>query len=409
MQLKLTAPTTVQVQIELPPSKSISNRALILSSLAGANQWPDNLSDCDDTRVLIRALTEKNEVIDIGAAGTAMRFLTSFLSVKEGTHLLGGTERMKQRPVSVLVDALRQLGADIHYVEKEGYPPLLIRGGKLTGTEISLRGSVSSQYISSLLMIAPLLEKGLIIRLTGTVISRPYIDLTLKLMETYGVYAEWTDTQTLSIPAANYSPVHFTVEPDWSAAAYWYQITALASQAEVKLNGLSAGSWQGDSRVAERFRPLGVETIYTPEGVRLVRHPNLAKRLDYDFTEQPDLAQTFVVTCACLGIPFRFSGLQSLRIKETDRINALIREMGKLGFMLKEESESILSWNGKQGIATRHPAIDTYEDHRMALSFAPTAFRFPALNINNPQVVSKSYPHFWNDLEKAGFILSVPE
>lgn len=409
MQLKLTPPANIQVEIQLPSSKSISNRALILSYLAGANRWPENLSECDDTRVLMQALTENNENIHIGGAGTAMRFLTALLSLQKGNHFLSGTERMKQRPISILVEALRQLGADIRYTEKEGYPPLYIQGTELAGQEIRLEGNTSSQYISALLMIAPLLKEGLTLRLTGNILSRPYIDLTLKMMEVYGVQAEWTDRQTLKVPSGVYRPVSFKVEADWSAASYWYQIAALAPHAEVKLHGLYADSSQGDSQVAELFKPLGVETVYTSSGIYLTGRKPSAEQTEYNLAQQPDLAQTLVVTCVCLGIPFRFSGLQSLRIKETDRIAALIRETRKLGFVLEAENDSVLAWKGKRCAAADSPTIDTYEDHRMALSFAPAAFLFPGLNINNPQVVSKSYPRFWNDLEKAGFILSAQE
>ena len=405
MQIKVTAPAKIHTTIQLPSSKSISNRALIINALGNGTHHPENLSDCDDTRVMIRALNDDKETIDIMAAGTAMRFLTAYLSVTPGTRIITGTERMQQRPIQVLVNALRELGADIEYVANDGFPPLRITGRELRKDTISLPGNVSSQYISALLMIAPVLTNGLTIRLTGDIISRPYINLTLQLMNDFGVRAEWTDDHRLKVEPQAYHSTPFYVESDWSAASYWYQIVALSKEAEVTLPGLFKDSYQGDSQVAGIFRSLGVETIYKDKTVILKKIGKSVERLDYDFINQPDLAQTFVVTCALLNIPFRFSGLQSLKIKETDRMAALITEMRKLGYILHETDGSVLSWEGERCTTEEHPAIDTYEDHRMAMAFAPTCLALPEILINNPQVVSKSYPRYWEDLRQAGFII----
>ena len=405
MQIKVTAPAKIHTTIQLPSSKSISNRALIINALGNGTHHPENLSDCDDTRVMIRALNDDKETIDIMAAGTAMRFLTAYLSVTPGTRIITGTERRQQRPIQVLVNALRELGADIEYVANDGFPPLRITGRELRKDTISLPGNVSSQYISALLMIAPVLTNGLTIRLTGDIISRPYINLTLQLMNDFGVRAEWTDDHRLKVEPQAYHSTPFYVESDWSAASYWYQIVALSKEAEVTLPGLFKDSYQGDSQVAGIFRSLGVETIYKDKTVILKKNGKSVERLDYDFINQPDLAQTFVVTCALLNIPFRFSGLQSLKIKETDRMAALITEMRKLGYILHETDGSVLSWEGERCTTEEHPAIDTYEDHRMAMAFAPTCLALPEILINNPQVVSKSYPRYWEDLRQAGFII----
>ena len=405
MQIKVTAPAKIHTTIQLPSSKSISNRALIINALGNGTHHPENLSDCDDTRVMIRALNDDKETIDIIAAGTTMLFLPAYLSVTPGTRIITGTERMQQRPIQVLVNALRELGADIEYVANDGFPPLRITGRELRKDTISLPGNVSSQYISALLMIAPVLTNGLTIRLTGDIISRPYINLTLQLMNDFGVRAEWTDDHRLKVEPQAYHSTPFYVESDWSAASYWYQIVALSKEAEVTLPGLFKDSYQGDSQVAGIFRSLGVETIYKDKTVILKKNGKSVERLDYDFINQPDLAQTFVVTCALLNIPFRFSGLQSLKIKETDRMAALITEMRKLGYILHETDGSVLSWEGERCTTEEHPAIDTYEDHRMAMAFAPTCLALPEILINNPQVVSKSYPRYWEDLRQAGFII----
>lgn len=410
MQYKITAPERIQATINLPASKSISNRVLMIHALAGGDTLPDNLSDCDDTEVIIRALAAMPYEIDIKAAGTAMRFMTAYLSVTEGKHLLTGTDRMKRRPIAPLVNALRYLGADIRYAGETGFPPLIINGKTLEGGRLEVPGNISSQYISALLMIGPALKEGLELHLMGEIISRPYIDLTLWTMQEFGAEAEWTDMDIITVRPQVYKSHPYLIENDWSASSYWYEMLALqgASGSSIKLKGLTDGSKQGDSVVKYLFSLLGVKTTFDnkeegqPTTVTLTRHRCLLPRLDYDFTGSPDLAQTFVVTCGLLDIPFTFTGLASLKIKETDRIEALKAEMKKLGYLIKDENNNTLRWEGEHCTPSLQP-IDTYEDHRMALAFAPAACRFPGLRINNPGVVSKSYPHYWDDLRKAGF------
>lgn len=372
---------------------------------------PENLSDCDDTKVIIRALSHRPEVIDIKAAGTAMRFMTAYLSVTEGEHTIMGTERMKHRPIGVLVDALRYLGAEIEYAGEKGFPPLRIRGRQLEGGRLEIPGNVSSQYISALLMIAPVLSKGLEMKLTGGIVSRPYIDLTLHLMHQFGVSAEWTDIDSITVKPQPYRQRPYTIENDWTAASYWYEVLALTDElgAKVVLPGMMDGSRQGDSAVRYIFSLLGIKTAFADReadrltDATLTRHSCMLNRMDYDFTNQPDLAQTLIATCPVLGIPFHFTGLGSLRIKETDRIEAMKTEMEKLGYILHADSGTELSWEGDRCEPAAQPVIDTYEDHRMAMSFAPLAIRLGRIGINHPEVVSKSYPHYWNDLRKAGF------
>lgn len=395
----------LRASVQLPASKSISNRALILNALSYSPYDIQNLSDCDDTEVMVKALNSDSRDFDIKAAGTAMRFLTAFLSKIVGEWTITGTERMKNRPIKLLVDALNSLGARIEYMEKEGYPPLRIFGSALQGGEISLAGGVSSQYISALLMIAPLMEKGLTLHLEGNIISRPYINLTLQLMEQFGVKATWNG-QTIKILPQEYKPIRFTVESDWSAASYWYSIMALSKNAEIELLGLFKNSLQGDAAGAKLFAQLGVGTTFTDRGVVLKYNGNAVKKLIYNFVNEPDLAQTFVVTCVLLNIPFRFTGLQSLKIKETDRIEALKTELRKLGYLLTDSNDSILEWNGERCEPEADPIIATYEDHRMAMAFAPAALVLPkGLKVADPEVVTKSYPAYWEDLRKAGFAL----
>lgn len=413
--MKIYPPEDINVLVHLPASKSISNRALIIYALAaggdpcGRSPLPANLSDCDDTAVVIRALRERPQTVDIMAAGTAMRFMTAYLSVTPGTHVITGTERMRHRPIATLVDALRRLGADIDYVGEEGYPPLRITGGRLAGGRIDVPGSVSSQYISALLLIAPMLGRGMQLVLTGSIISRPYIDLTIKVMRDYGAQVEWTAVDTIDVQPVPYKLRPYRIESDWSAASYWYEIMALARGSQIELTGLVDGSLQGDSAVRFLFSALGVKTAFAPAAqgepttVTLRKSTQRLHRLDYDFTGQPDMAQTFVVCCALLDIPFRFTGLSTLKIKETDRIEALKTEMRRIGYVLRDIDGSELLWDGERCRPDEHPVIRTYDDHRMAMAFAPAALRIPGIEIENPQVVSKSYPRFWDDLQAAGF------
>jgi 3-phosphoshikimate 1-carboxyvinyltransferase len=412
MTYKISAPSTIQADIKLPASKSISNRALIISALAEGHTWPENLSDCDDTNVMVSALTPTDNTlaattrtIDIGAAGTAMRFLTAYFSVVPSDVILTGTARMKQRPIGILVDALRYIGADIEYMEAEGYPPLHIRGKELQGGHIDVDARVSSQFISALLMIGPVLRDGLELRMTGFISSRPYIDLTLNVMHSYGAQAEWTDVDTVSVQANAYKATPYTVESDWTAASYWYEILSLTDdyEATVNLSGLRDGSRQGDSVVRYIFSTLGVKTQFLPDGtVKLTRHLRTLPRMDYDFKNSPDLAQTLVATCGALSIPFHFKGLASLRIKESDRMEALKRELAKIGADIHIENNEMSIQAYTKAVASPQP-FATYDDHRMAMAFAPLAIRYGSVCIENPEVVTKSYPDFWDDLRSAGF------
>ena len=413
----LKAPETLDAQVALPASKSISNRVLIINSLAGSTDIPQNLSDCDDTEVTVAALRDKPDVIDIKAAGTAMRFLTAYLAVTPGCHTITGTERMKHRPIKVLVDALRYLGADISYVGEEGFPPLRINGRTLEGGHLSMPGNVSSQYISALLMIAPVLKNGLTLHLEGEIISRPYIDLTLSLMAAYGADAEWSDMSTITVRPKPYVVRPYLIENDWSAASYWYEMMAICGTPDcrVALDGLADGSRQGDSSVRYIFSLLGVNTTFavpksdTPTSVTLRCTGRRLPRLEYDFVNSPDLAQTFVVCCVAMDIKFRFTGLQTLKIKETDRIEALKTELRKFGYVINDVDGRELVWDGERCEPDANPVVSTYDDHRMALAFASLAFKLGQVRIEHPQVVTKSYPSYWDDLRKAGFTVEESE
>jgi len=414
-QYRLTAPSVLNSTIGLPASKSISNRALIIYALSGGRNLPHNLSDCDDTKVIIDALRYMPPTINIKAAGTAMRFMTAYLSVMRGTHILTGTERMKHRPIGILVDALRALGADIKYAGTTGFPPLSITGKSLEGGMLTIPGNVSSQYISALLMIGPMLDNGLTLRLTGDIISRPYIDLTLWTMREFGAQADWATGDVIDVKPQPYQGHDYFIENDWSAASYWYEIMTLNNHrdSEIKLTGLMDGSKQGDSVTRYLFSLLGVKTVFEtkeegiPQTVTLRNNGRSVSKLEYDFVNSPDLAQTFVVTCAAKDIPFRFKGLSTLKIKETDRIEALKKEMRKLGYVLHDVDGKELYWDGERCMPDLTSGIDTYDDHRMALAFAPFACCTEGLIINKPQVVTKSYPRFWDDLTEAGFQIEV--
>jgi 3-phosphoshikimate 1-carboxyvinyltransferase len=402
------APPIIQGDIKLPASKSISNRALILNAMATENStkaalYLNNLAECDDTTVMSKALSSNSNQIDIGAAGTSMRFLTAYFAGMDGEWFITGSERMKNRPIRVLVDALRTLGATIDYTEKEGYPPLRIQGHKLKGGSIEVDGGISSQYISALMMAAPLMEEGLDLRIKGELISKPYFRMTLAMMKAWGAEAQW-DYHRVQIKPQTYKPMDYTVESDWSAASYWYEILSLAEGGEIFLQGLYEESLQGDIRIAEWFDTLGIHSSFEPKGVRLTQIPVAIERFDADLSDQPDLAQTLAVTCILKNIPFCMTGLQSLKIKETDRLKALIDESAKLGFLLTSRQDSILEWTGEKSSMYAAP-IDTYDDHRMAMAFAPVAVAYGIVRINDPEVVSKSYPTFWNDLQKCGFQL----
>ena len=408
MDFLIKAPDKISTTIHLPASKSISNRVLLLNALSADPQEIKHLADCDDTFVMENALRAQQPEIDVKAAGTAMRFLTAYIAGKQGRWTITGTERMRNRPIKILVDALNTLGARIKYADKEGFPPLQIDGCQLEGGEIWLDGGVSSQYISALLMVAPLMTHGIRLHLTGSIISKPYLQMTIRLMNEFGITIKEEEENTFSVHPQSYIPVPFTVESDWSAASYWYEMVALSADAEVILTRLNTDSLQGDAQIVSLFDQLGVETTFTSTGVMIKRKErNMNVPFVHDFTDMPDMAQTFAVTCAMLDIPFYFSGLQSLKIKETDRLAALGTELSKLGFRLNERDGHILQWSGERTECEASPVIQTYDDHRMAMAFAPVAIRNgEGIRIADCEVVSKSYPHFRDDLLKAGFQLT---
>ena len=409
--MKVYPPKRLDAMVALPASKSICNRALVIGALAGEGSRVGNVAHCDDSDVVVRAVRAladgdgDERVIDVMAAGTAMRFLTAFLAVaSRGEHVITGTERMKQRPIAVLVDALRALGADVVYVGKNGFPPLRIVGRALEGGVVSLPGNVSSQYISALLMIGPMMEKGLELKLSGGIISRPYIDMTIGIMRDFGARVEWRGDDTLVVEHGGYVPASYVVESDWSAASYWYEIMALCGDADARvvLSGLRQRSLQGDRGIADVFALLGVATEYVDGAVILTKCDAKLSALDLDMADMPDLAQTLVVTCCMMGLPFRITGLQTLKIKETDRIVALQTELAKLGFMIESKHDSELIWTGARSEPSGVP-VDTYDDHRMAMAFAPATIKLGGIAINNPEVVSKSYPEYWEHLAAVGF------
>jgi len=396
---------TIQGSIKLPASKSISNRALIINALSYSPYPIRNLSDSDDTKVLKAALFSNTNKFDIGHAGTAMRFLTAFLAKVVGEWEITGSERMQQRPIKILVDALTQLGAKIEYLKNDGYPPLKIFGSHLKGQTIELDGSISSQYITALLLIAPTIENGLNLKLNGDVTSKSYIKLTLELMTQFGIRYSW-EGNTIVVPEQNYFPIDFTCEADWSGASYWYEIMALVDQGEIFLENLKLESLQGDADITKWFEPFGVNSAQKDNGVLLTKTKNNhPQRLELDFIENPDVAQTMACLCMAKAIPFHFTGLKTLKIKETDRIAALQNELAKFGAQLYEPAEGELAWDGKLDMEMKDelPMINTYHDHRMALAFAPMALADLKMQIEDPMVVTKSYPGFWNDLKRIGF------
>ena len=391
--------------INLPASKSISNRALIINALSYSPYPIQNLSDSDDTKVLAAALFSNSNKFDIGHAGTAMRFLTAFLAKIVGEWEITGSERMQQRPIAILVDALIQLGAQIEYLGNEGCPPLKILGSHLKGQTIELDGSVSSQYISALLLIAPTIENGLTLKLKGNITSRSYIKLTLELMAKFGIQYRW-DENEIYVPEQKYFALDFTCEADWSGASYWYQIMALVDKGEILLENLLLDSLQGDVNIASWFEQFGVTSTQKTEGVLLTKSKNRQPdKLVLDFIENPDVAQTMVCLCVAKNIPFHFSGLKTLKIKETDRIAALQNELAKFGIRITEPEHGELAWDGSVDMEQQeeNPIIRTYHDHRMALAFAPMALAGYNMQIDDPMVVTKSYPGFWEDLKQVGF------
>ncbi len=405
MKYTLYGPKTkLYGRIDLPSSKSISNRLLIIRALSNNQFDIVGLSDSDDTRVLRNGLRSTDDVIDIGHAGTSMRFLTAYFAAAGRAKTITGSERMKNRPIGDLVDALNQLGADIRYLEKSGYPPIRTSGNPLSGNSIEINGSVSSQFISAILLIAPALSGGLTVRIVGDSVSASYVNMTLELMKRAGVESNRNES-TIVIPSQPYRSKDIIVERDWSAASYWYETASLVDDFEILLEGVSRDSLQGDSVTSQIFESLGVHTEYSDAGALLVKTKTDRSFRDIDFIEAPDLVQTMAVTMCLKNIPFRFDGVKTLRVKETDRIAALQNELSKLGYVIEETSPGMIEWKGTHTKPAENIRISTYHDHRMAMAFAPAGIVFPGLAIEDPGVVSKSYPNFWNDLKRVGFTI----
>ena len=392
----------VHATLDITGSKSETNRLLLLQAL-----FPqlviENASNSDDSVAMKKALNSEDRVKDIHHAGTAMRFLTAYFAANRSKEVeLTGSARMQERPIALLVDALRALGADIEYAKKEGYPPLIIQGKSLNGGKVSLPANVSSQYISALLLSAPCFEQGLQLTLEGAITSLPYIKMTLALLERIGLTASF-DGQTITVPPqTQVAPQHQIVESDWSSASYWFSIAALSQTAEIRLNSYYSESLQGDAVLMKIFRQLGVESNIEGHQLILKKIPDfkLPSTLTLDLIEAPDIAQTIAVACYGLGVECCLHGLHTLKIKETDRLIALENELGKLGATIEVDENSL--WLSPKQNFQANQSIDTYNDHRMAMAFAPLALRIP-LTINDAEVVSKSYPGFWEDLQKSDF------
>lgn len=401
----------VSGKIKLDGSKSLSNRALIIRALCKEDFEIKNICESDDSIILQKLLSQSaDETFDAGHAGTCYRFMTAYLAIQSGTQVLTGSERMQERPIGVLVDALRSIGAKIEYLKNEGYPPLKIHelDQETYSPSVSIAGNVSSQYISALIMIAPTLPNGLEINITGELVSRPYLQMTLNMMSYFGIDYTFTENK-ISIPHQDYKAKDVLIEADWSAASYYYIIASILPS-QIELEGLFEESWQGDSAVAELGKSFGVVTEYGEKKITLISDPaNRKFLLDHDFVKEPDIAQSLAVMCAANGMEGFFTGLQTLRIKETDRIEALKIELAKVGVAVYKLPAKMSKKSGKEyyGVSgkvntTSIPIFETYKDHRMAMAFAPLGILFP-IQMNKPEVVSKSYVNYWRDLESLGF------
>lgn len=400
------------VSVPLVGSKSESNRALMVCHYAGFEPKIENLSRADDTVLLselLKIIDNNKEQhsfkeIDCHNAGTVFRFLTTALALKTGKWLLTGSERMRKRPVKDLVDALRQLGADIEYQDDEGFPPLLINGGNLKGGKVSVNISKSSQYASSLLLAAPTFEKGLKLHLEGELTSLPYIDMTIEIMSEYGAKVH-RDDREIVIEHSDYQNVEYVVESDWSAASYWYEVVALSDGGQVFLRNLKGNTIQGDKLVSDIFDGFGVKTIFEKGGATIVKSPSNCKKIfEFDFTNAPDLFPAVVATCAGLRVNATFTGLKNLAIKESNRVEAMVSELTKIKVRLEQLSDDILKINALQNISMSsddNPVVfDSHDDHRVAMALAPLSLKIGTVEIENAEAVSKSYPNFWDDLSK---------
>jgi len=405
---------SIKASIVLEGSKSISNRVLMIRRMCGEGFDIEHISASEDTKILSRLLWSDEEILDAGDAGTTFRFLTSYLCTLYTAKVLTGSVRMKQRPIGPLVSALRELGANIEYLEEEGFPPLKISPNPnlgLDGWQITIPGDISSQFISSLMLVAPLLPQGIEISIDGPIYSKPYIAMTYRIMQRFGANIEF-EGNTISVKPKRYEPITFFVEGDWSAASYYFSICALSKNCVIELIGLKEDSLQGDAILVKIYKKLGVETEFTEQGIVIRKvKKDLPAMLEWDFRDCPDIAQTVSVTLAALGVSGLFSGLESLTIKETDRIAALKTELSKGDVSLIElpkrlSGQSDTKYYMQEGKMKINPGlrIDTYGDHRMAMAFAPLAI-VGRISLDDPNVVKKSYRGFWNDLEKVGISL----
>ena len=408
--IRLTASSKViKDSIQLTGSKSESNRALIIKALSNGKVDIQNLSEAADTVALENALSlvgnsaDAETTIDIGPAGTAMRFLSAFLPLNKGEYVLTGSERMKQRPIGILTDAMKTLGAHVDFMENEGFPPLKISGPfEQKTSEVTVKGNVSSQYLSALLLIANSLPLGLKLSIEGDLTSRPYLEMTLDMLKEAGIEHSWEGNQIHIKPQTSQEATLY-IEPDWSAASYWYSVVALAEEADILLPGLKASSLQGDQEIKDIMLDFGVLSVFTKDGLKLTKTKHIRIKEVYDFISCPDLAQTVIACCAALGYETSFIGLETLKIKETDRILALQNELAKFGVRLYEEGNQRYRLDCSKKTDPENITIKTYEDHRMAMAFAPLALVFKQLTIEEPEVVEKSYPLFWKHLEQVGF------
>jgi 3-phosphoshikimate 1-carboxyvinyltransferase len=412
--LVLSAPNKiVNTTIKLTGSKSINNRLLILNEVLDLDLQFQNRSTSEDTLLLQNALLsikdKTSATIDVHHAGTDMRFLTAYLSTKKGEWVLTGSERMKERPIGDLVKALRSLGAEITFLEKENFPPLKITGKTLAGGKIEIDGSVSSQFISALLLIAPTFENGLELTLKNDIVSWPYIQMTLDILSEFGLNVSTVlNTIKISKATTNYTKGRsFEVESDWSSASYWFSLVALSKNAEIKLTGLKDRSSQADSILPKLYNQFGVTSQFINNELVIIKNGNIEPDFEFDFTNCPDIAQTIAVTCFGLGINAKLTGLKTLKLKESDRIIALKTELEKFGAKIEITLDSlIINETQNKELETRNP-INTYNDHRMAMSFTPLALLYKQLYIQNPEVVTKSYPLFWEDLKSVGFSVNL--
>ena len=388
---------------QITGSKSESNRLLILQALFPTLVL-DNLSNSDDTQAMQSGLSSKDQSIDIGHAGTTMRFLTSYFATTPGVEkVLTGSKRMQERPIKLLVDALRSIGADVDYVKNEGYPPLRISGKSISTTRVSLAAHVSSQYITSLMLVAPKLPNGLEIVLEGEITSVPYINMTCALLQRVGIDATFSGQSIRVLPQQHIDTKTLTVESDWSSASYHFSMVALAQSAEVSINSYVPNSLQGDSVLVDIYAQLGVTATFDGHKLQLTKSDKVQSHIALDLIKAPDIAQTIAVTCYGLGVSCDLTGLQTLKIKETDRLVALQNELTKLGANIRITEDS-LHLDARKGDIVANVAIDTYHDHRMAMAFAPLALSVPVV-INDADVVTKSYPSFWDDLISLGFFI----